>query len=315
MIFLPSNHPSISRLKAEGISITDAPAPRAATRILILNLMPQKQEAEEEHYRMFSHADIDIKIVLGKMSHQTYKTTPQAYMDTFYTDMAYIMGEQADTVGAHGQEWFEGMIVTGAPLEHLAYTDVRYWQQLKDVYHWSFSHVRSTLNICWGAFAALKMFFGIDKHWTERKLFGVFPHHNEHPECPLMEGMPGTVAVPISRHITLLRQEMDNATALTTILDSPVSGPELAIAWHGRHIFSNGHFEYAATRLDFEYRRDMQKGLDIDIPAHYYFDDDPQKGIDFCWQNGGIAFYTNWLRHYVCNPNLPQNPSDIVFHD
>lgn len=306
MIYLPSNHPSISRLKGEGIDICDTPAPEQTTRVLILNLMPQKQEAEEEYYRMFSHAGIDIEVVLVKMSHQTYKTTPQAYMDALYTDVATIM---------EGQEMYEGMIVTGAPLEHLAYSDVRYWDQLHEVYHWSFSHVRSTLNICWGAFAALRMFFGIDKHWTKKKLFGVYPHHNEQPNCPLMEGMPDTVMVPISRHITLLRPELDAHASLTTILDSPVSGPELAIAWQGRQIFSNGHFEYAAGRLKFEYERDMQKGLDIDVPANYFIDNSPQKGVDFSWYQAGVRFYTNWLRLYVCNPRLPLSPSDIPFND
>lgn len=306
MIFLPCNHPSVARLTAEGICISDASASKDIVRILILNLMPQKQEAEEEYYRMFSHSNIDIAVVLAKMSHQTYKTTPQAYMDAFYIDIAVIM-ESGDE--------FDGMIVTGAPLEHLPYSDVRYWGQLHELYHWSFSHVRSTLNICWGAFAALKMFFGIDKHWTPKKLFGVYPHQNEQPDCPLMSGMPQKVMVPISRHITLMRPELDAHESLTTILDSPVSGPELAIAWQGRHIFSNGHFEYAPGRLKFEYERDLQKGLDIDVPANYFIDNDPNKGVDFSWQNVGITFYTNWLREYVCNPDQPLTPSDIHFHD
>lgn len=314
MLFLPPHHPSIPRLQALGIAVTDSKPTNAVRRIAILNLMPQKQEAEEEYYIAMAEANIDIEIILAKMSGLTYKTTPQEYMDTYYTDIAHIM--------ATG-EIYDGLIVTGAPLEQYAYEDVTYWQQLHEVYHWTFSHVRTTLNICWGAFASLRMFFGIDKHWTPEKLFGVYPHQKpasltdsscENTEAiPLMKGLPNIVMVPISRHITLEREELLVQPELTILLDQGITGPELAIAWQGRHIFANGHMEYAEGRLNFEYQRDLSKGLPITMPANYFVNDDPSQGINITWQTTGRQFYVNWLREYVCNDTLPMLPTDIKF--
>ena len=304
MIYLPKNHPSVNRLKEKGVSICDQPNPSSALRIVILNLMPQKQEAEEEYYEMMDGCGLDIEIVLAKMSGLTYKTTPQEYMDTYYTDIADIMNEGS---------FYDGMIVTGAPLEHLDYTEVSYWEQLHDVYHWTFSHVRSTLNICWGAFAALRIFFGIDKHWTEHKLFGVYTHHLENDEIQLVEALPHEVYVPISRHITLCGSELRREPQLIILIDQEETGPELAMAWNGRQIFANGHMEYAEGRLKFEYERDMAKGVPIGVPLNYFHDDNPNLGVNVSWQKAGRQFYHNWLRHYVGNMNMDITPTDIEF--
>ena len=290
MIFLPKNHPSVARLRQQGISISDDKPGAGALRLVILNLMPQKQEAEEEYYTMMDGAGLDIAVTLAKMSGLRYKTTPQEYMDTYYTDIAEIMED-----GSH----YDGMIITGAPLEHLDYEEVTYWPQLQEAYRWTFTHVRSTLNICWGAFAALKIFFGIDKHWTEEKLFGVYPHIRLRNDCPLTEGLSMEVMVPISRHITMLRSELEAQEELTVLIDQEHTGPELAIAWGGRHIFANGHMEYAEGRLRFEYERDMAKGVPISVPLNYFVDDDPTKGVNVTWQDTGRRFYHNWLQQYV----------------
>lgn len=295
MIYLPHNHPSLPQLRNEGIEVDDSRAPEGTVRILILNLMPQKQEAEEEYYRALSGAGIDVEILLVKMSNQTYKTTPQAYMDTFYIDIAKIISSK---------QIYDGMIVSGAPIEQLDFCDVRYWKQLQEVYHWSITHVRSTLSICWAAFAALNIFFDISKIWTAEKLFGVFPHHNENPQIPLMAGLGEEVMVPISRHITLSRKDLDTRPEITTLLDQTKTGPELAFAWSGRQIFATGHMEYALGRLAFEYERDKQKGLPISVPANYFIDNSPEKGINNSWQKSGRQFYSNWLRYYVCNSGL-----------
>lgn len=287
-----------------GIAITDSKPTNAVRRIAILNLMPQKQEAEEEYYIAMAEADIDIEIILAKMSGLTYKTTPQEYMDTYYTDIADIMSKG---------DAYDGLIVSGAPLEQYSYEDVTYWQQLHEVYHWTFSHVRSTLNVCWGAFASLRMFFGIDKHWTPEKLFGVFPHQTITGNVPLMKNLPQEIMVPISRHITLKREELIAQPAITILLDQDITGPELAIAWQGRHIFANGHMEYAEGRLRFEYERDLSKGLPIGVPANYFVNDDPAQGVDISWQTTGRQFYVNWLREYVCNDQLQMIPADIDF--
>lgn len=290
MIFLPKKHPSVAKLSARGISVSDGKPSAGALKIVILNLMPQKQEAEEEYYNMMDGAALDIHIVLAKMSGLTYKTTPQAYMDEFYTDIADIMASSED---------YDGMIITGAPLEHLDYTEVTYWQQLKDVYRWTLLHVRSTLNICWGAFAALEIFFGIDKHWTEHKLFGVYPHIRMRNDVPLVEGLSLEVMVPVSRHITMLRSELEAHPEITMLIDQEVTGPELALAWDGRHIFANGHMEYAEGRLRFEYERDMAKGVPINLPVNYFVDDNPANSVIVSWQEAGRRFYHNWLRHYL----------------
>ncbi|MBP5731290.1 MAG: homoserine O-succinyltransferase [Bacteroidaceae bacterium] len=306
MIYLPKNHPSVARLRQQGISICDSKPGDNALRVVILNLMPQKQQAEEEYYSMMDGAELDIQVVLAKMSGLTYKTTPQTYMDEFYTDIAQIMADG---------DFYHGMIVTGAPLEHLEYTEVKYWQQLREVYHWSFSHVRSTLNICWGAFAALKMFFGIDKVWTEHKLFGVYPHVRVRRDAPLVEGIGLEVMVPISRHITLRREELEAQPELVLLIDQELTGPELAMAWGGRHVFANGHMEYAAGRLRYEYERDLGRGLPIGVPCNYFTDDDPSKEPVVSWQGTGRRFYHNWIRYYVNNSDIKTLPADIDFKD
>lgn len=303
---MPKGHPSACSLPEKGISVCDSKPAQNSLRLIILNLMPQKREAEEEYYAMMDGGGLDIEVVLAKMSGLTYKTTPQEYMDMYYTDIADIMSDGG---------LYDGMIVTGAPLEHLDYAEVSYWQQLCEVYQWTFSHVRSTLNICWGAFAALKLFFNIDKHWTKDKLFGVYPHIRQNDECPLVEGLGVEIMVPISRHITMLRDELNAEPDITVLIDQEITGPELAIAWGGRHIFANGHSEYAEGRLRFEYERDKAKGLPITIPPNYFRNEDPSEGVVVSWQEAGRRIYHNWLKYYVGNTLLELKPEKIEFKD
>lgn len=290
MIFLPKNHPSVEKLRQRGISISDGEPGDNVLRVVILNLMPQKQEAEEEYYTMMDGAGLDIEIVLAKMSGLTYKTTPQAYMDEFYTDIANIMASPTH---------YHGMIISGAPLEHLDFSAATYWEQIKQVYQWTLTHVDSTINICWAAMAALWIFFGIDKHLCKDKLFGVYPHIRLHPDVPLTEGLSLEVMIPISRHATLRREELEQHPDITVLIDQEITGPELAMAWGGRHIFANGHAEYAEGRLRFEYERDIAKGMPISVPLNYFIDNDPDKGINNSWQHTGQRIYHNWLRYYV----------------
>ena len=290
MLFLPKNHPSLVSLSKEGVSVSDFDAPDNTINVIILNLMPQKQEAEEEFYRVLDKCGVDIKIILAKMSGLTYKTTPQAYMDQYYIDIAEIM-----STNRH----YEGMIITGAPLEHYEYKEVKYWQQLKDVYEWSLLHVRSTLNICWAAFAALKIFYNIDKYLTKEKLFGVFKHEIKDIAQSIVNGFPISVPVPISRQITLRREDIYRHQELILLLDHHETGPELIIDQQKRHIFATGHLEYAANRLEFEYVRDIKKGLPIKLPANYFIDNNPNLGINNSWHEVGELFYKNWIDFYV----------------
>lgn len=306
MLYLPKSHPLLPKLASLGIGATDAvPAEdENVRRIVILNLMPQKQEAEEEYYTMIGDADVHIQIVLAKMSGLKYKTTPQEYMDAFYTDIAQIMSSS---------RCYDGLIVTGAPLEQYEYEDVRYWGQLHEVYRWSLNNVRTTLNVCWGAFASLKIFFNINKHWTDKKLFGLYEHHLCEGGVPLLKGIPQKLMIPISRQITFCRSEILSEPKVRLLIDQEATGPELAIAWDGRQIFANGHLEYADGRLAFEYQRDLAKGSDIDKPVNYFVDDDPSKGINSCWHTAGKTFYHNWIKDYVCNDSLKIVPIDIDF--
>lgn len=302
MIYLPHLHPSVNRLKQRGVAVSDSSASENARKIVILNLMPQKQEAEEEYYTMLSEAGVDIEIILAKMTGLKYKTTPQEYMDNFYIDIAEIMSD-----GEH----YDGLIITGAPLERFKYEEVSYWAQLHEVYRWSLLHVRSTLNVCWGAFAALKIFFGINKYWTPKKLFGLYKHHICEPNIPLLKGMPSDIMIPISRQITFKREELLSEPNVTLLIDQETTGPELAIAWNGRHIFANGHLEYADGRLKFEYERDLAND-NVKLPVNYFIDNNPNLGINSCWHQYGEIFYHNWVRYYVCNDRLKIIPIKIV---
>lgn len=301
MIYLPRLHPSICKLKEKGIELSDSNTCKQTRNIIILNLMPQKQEAEEEFYTMLDGARVDIKIILAKMSGLKYKTTPQEYMDNFYIDIAEIMNEGKD---------YDGMIITGAPLERFEYEEVTYWNQLHEVYLWSLMHVRSTLNVCWGAFAALKIFFGVNKYWTPKKLFGVYKHKICVQNIPLLQGIPAEIPIPISRQITFNRDELLSNQDVTLLIDQETTGPELAIAWKGRQIFANGHLEYADGRLKFEYERDLAKG-DVDMPVNYFVDNNPKLGINSCWHHFGEIFYHNWIHYYVCNDNLAISPINV----
>ena len=306
MLYLPKSHPSLPKLLRSGLDVTDS-SPECGNKvrkIVILNLMPQKQEAEEELYLMMGGVNVDIQVVLAKMSGLKYKTTPQEYMDTFYTDIAAIMSQSC---------CYDGLIVTGAPLEQYDYTEVRYWEQLHEVYRWSLNKVRSTLNVCWGAFASLKIFFNINKYWTERKLFGLYEHDVCDRDVPLLKDFPDKLKIPISRHITFCRNEIVSVPSVRLLIDQEVTGPELAIAWDGRHIFANGHLEYAEGRLAFEYQRDLAKGLDIEKPLDYFINDDPSAGVNYCWHGAGVKFYYNWITEYVCNDKLRIVPLNIEF--
>lgn len=304
MIYLPLGHPSVERLNNLGYDICEGRCDKDARKIIILNLMPQKQEAEEEYYMMLDGAGIDIEITLAKMSGLTYKTTPQEYMDMFYTDIAEIMESQIV---------YDGLIVTGAPVEHIDYKQVTYWEQMYGLYRWTFGYVRSTLNVCWGALAALKIFFGIEKHLTDGKLFGIFAHKVLDRSSRLLCGMPDEIMIPISRHATLFLKELQAEPQLTILLDQEETGPELAIAWDGRHIFANGHLEYAEGRLKFEYERDLAKAKEIQIPKNYFVDNNPAKGVVESWRKWGKVYYHNWLRGYVCNDELRVEPLNIEF--
>ena len=297
-IILPKDLPCIERLQKEGLQVSDSVPPGIAPiRIILLNLMPQKEDAEMEFYRMLSYSSLHIQIILAKMSHLTYKTTPQAYMDRFYTDIQALMTQH-----------FEGMIITGAPLEHLLFEEVSYWEQLKSVFRWTQLHIRSTLFVCWGSQAALYSLFRVPKFWLHHKMFGVYEQTPRDLSLPIFRGFDSHFNMPQSRHTEVRLQDMKYVKELDILAESPISGAGIISAFDGREFFVTGHLEYSRDRLDFEYRRDINKGLPIHPPYHYYEDDDPEKPVRISWRAHAHLFYTNWVTYYVNNPQLDKLP-------
>lgn len=286
--------PCVASLRAEGYELLEE-VPDGATplRILLLNLMPQKEAAEAEYYRILSYSSLNVQVILAKMSHQKYKNTPQEYMDRFYTDVADLQ-----------DEFFDGMIITGSPVEKIPFEAVRYWKQLHELYYWSRKHVRSALHICWGAQAALYALYGISKYPLQEKCFGVFRQTVLKPDLPLFRGFDSTFNMPQSRHTEVLEQDIAREKKLQILSHSPLSGASIVMGNRGREIFVTGHLEYMPGRLDFEYKRDIGLGLPIKLPLNYYQDNDPAQPVNVSWRSAGYLFYMNWIKYYVANKNL-----------
>jgi len=293
-LIVPKDLPCVERLRREGLQILEAVPPGVyPLRILLLNLMPQKEAAEMEFYRILSYSSLYIQIILTKMSNLEYKNTPQAYMDRFYTDIENLHSEH-----------FDGMIITGAPLEDLLFEEVTYWEQLKSVFRWTRIHVRTTLFVCWGAQAALYALYRVPKFWLHHKMFGVYEQTAIDLSLPIFRGFDSHFNMPQSRHTEVRLEDMQYVKEINVLAESPISGAGIISAFEGREFFVTGHLEYSPGRLAFEYNRDIDKGLNIRPPYHYFEDDDPQKPIRVSWRAHAYLFYNNWIKYYVSNPEL-----------
>ena len=289
--------PAAATLKREGVAVWDVcPAGLRPLRVLFLNLMPQKEQTELDILRSLSHAALPVEVVPVKIAGQTYKTTPMEHMQAFYTDIEKLMGGT-----------FDGLVVTGAPVEHLAFEDVRYWPQLCTIMDWARTHVRSTLYICWGAQAALYHHYGIPKYALPEKMFGIFPQRVL-SAVPLFDGMERPFPMPNSRHTEVRVADFPAGADVEPVAVSDESGMGVAVGAGGREIYVAGHLEYEPATLEREYRRDVAKGLPIALPRHYYHGDDPAQGIDYSWQRACATFYANWVERYVA----PQTASPSV---
>lgn len=293
-LIVPKDLPCVERLRREGLQILETVPPGVyPLRILLLNLMPQKEAAEMEFYRILSYSSLYVQIILCKMSNLKYKNTPQAYMDRFYTDIDDLHSEH-----------FDGMIITGAPLEDMLFEEVTYWEQLKSVFRWTRIHVRTTLFVCWGAQAALYALYRVPKFWLHHKMFGVYEQTPNDLNLPIFRGFDSHFNMPQSRHTEVRLEDMQYVKELDVLAESPISGAAIISAFEGREFFVTGHLEYSPDRLAFEYNRDIAKGLNIRPPYHYFEDDDPQKPIRVSWRAHAYLFYNNWLKYYVNNPEL-----------
>ena len=297
---LPNKLPAIEFLKKENIFVLDEL--RASTqdirplRICILNLMPLKITTETDLIRLLSNSPLQLELHLMKVKAHTSKNTPVEHMRAFYRDFEEMKEEK-----------FDGMIITGAPVEHLGVEEVRYWEEMKESLDWCRTHVTSTLYICWAAQAGLFHYYGIPKYPLSEKMFGVFPQNLADASLPLFRGFDDKFNMPHSRHSEIRREDIERVPDLTIIAESPVSGVSMVMGRGGREIYITGHSEYSPLTLDTEYRRDLAKGLDIHAPYNYYIDDDMNKGVHVTWRAHANLLFTNWLNYYV----YQETPFDI----
>ena len=295
--------PARAVLEQENIFIM--PQSRAITqdirplKLLILNLMPLKIPTEIGLLRALSNTPLQIEVELLQTATHTPKNTPQDYLDTFYKTFAEIK-----------ENHYDGMIITGAPVENLPFEEVGYWQELCEIMEWTKSHVFSTLHICWGAQAGLYYHYGIDKKPLPEKKFGIFAHNTLVENEPLFRGFDDIFHVPHSRHTEVPAEDIAAHSELQLLAASKEAGAHIVLAKNGRQIFMFGHPEYERCTLKAEYDRDIAKGLAIALPCNYYPNDDPKAEPAMNWGSHAQLFYSNWLNYYVYQ-TTPYDLTDI----
>lgn len=300
---LPDQLPAIELLKKENIFVMNET--RAHTQmvrplqIVVLNLMPLKITTETDLVRLLSNTPLQIEINFMRLKSHTPKNTPVEHMQMFYKSFKELSL----------QKW-DGMIVTGAPIELLFFEDVEYWEEIKSIFNWARTHVTSTLYICWAAQAGLYHFYNIPKHTLSEKKFGIFRQYPLIPDLPIFRGFDDSFMMPHSRHTEVRRSDIEKEPALQVIAESAESGVSMIMARGGREFFITGHLEYAPDTLDKEYKRDFGKRQDVAKPLHYYRDDDPTKGPVVSWRSHANLFFCNWINYYVYQ-ETPYNIDEI----
>ena len=291
-IRIPNELPAVKVLTSENIFVMTEK--RAITqdirplKLLILNLMPLKIDTETQLSRMLGNTPLQIEIELLKTSSYESKNTSAEHLITFYKTFDEIKHKK-----------FDGMIITGAPVEQMEFEDVEYWEELCEIMEWSKTNVTSTFHICWGAQAGLYYHYGIKKYPLEKKLFGVYPHTVEYKNSILMRGFDDTFYVPHSRHTTIKREDIEKVPELKILSTSPQAGVYAISTKNGRQIFITGHSEYDPGTLRKEYLRDKNAGLPIEIPENYFPDDDDTKEPVSTWRAHANLLYTNWVNYFV----------------
>ncbi len=256
--------------------------------VCILNLMPLKQDTELQLLRALSNTPLQVNLTFLMVSGHVTKHTPVMHLNSFYTSFEEIRSRR-----------FDGMIITGAPVEQMPFEEVDYWEEMKQIMDWSVTNVTSTLHICWGAQAALYHHFGIPKIALPEKLFGIYRHHVKHRSTPLVRGFDDIFCAPHSRHTTVSAEQVHNEKELKVLAESEIAGILLCMTRDGKQIFLMGHPEYDRYTLDQEYKRDLGKGLPIHVPVNYYPDDDPSEVPALQWRAHCNMLYSNWLNYYV----------------
>jgi homoserine O-succinyltransferase len=300
---LQKNLPAIDLLKKEHIFVMDSL--RASTqdirplRVVILNLMPLKVTTETDLIRLLSNTPLQIELDFMKIRGHTSKNTPVEHMREFYRNF----DDLSDTC-------YDGLIVTGAPVEQMTFDNVRYWDELTAIFDWARTHVTSTLYICWAAQAALYHFYGVPKYDLTAKKFGVFSHKLNEPHLPIFRGFDEEFYAPHSRHTEVRREDIISVPGLRLLSEGDEAGVYIVMSRGGREFYITGHSEYAPGTLGDEYRRDLNKGLPIGLPCNYYRNDDSTQEPVVRWRGHANLLFTNWLNYYVYQ-ETPYRMEDI----
>ena len=291
-IKIPNDLPAAKTLASENIFVMTET--RAISqdirplRILILNLMPKKIETETQLARLLGNTPLQVEPTLIRTATHQSKNVAEEHLLAFYKTFDDVKDEN-----------FDGMIITGAPVELIAFEEVEYWEELCEIMEWSKTHVHSTMHICWASQAGLYYHFGIQKKLLPEKIFGVYPHRVEHKNSILFRGFDDSFMVPQSRHTTFLREDVEKVADLKILASSEKTGIYAVSTKNGRQIFITGHSEYDADTLHYEYTRDLSQGKPIQIPENYFIDDDPKKPPIVSWRAHANLLFSNWLNYFV----------------
>ena len=297
---VPVSLPAVETFREENIFVIDEQ--RASSqdirplRIAILNLMPLKVMTETDLLRLISNTPLQIELDFIDTDSHVSKNTPREHIETFYKKFEEVKHNN-----------YDGLIITGAPVEKVDFEEVDYWDELTEIFEWAKKHVTSTLYICWAALAGLYHHYGIPKYVLERKISGVFKHYIDDELNPIFRGFDDVFYVPHSRFSEVRREDIDKVPALKIIAESNESGIYMVMARGGREFFITGHSEYSPYTLDFEYHRDLEKGMKPDIPQNYYEDNNPENPPIVRWRSHANLLFTNWLNYFV----YQETPYDI----
>jgi len=300
-IQIPNDLPAAGVLQQENIFVM--PENRAATQdirpleIVLLNLMPTKIATETQLSRLLGNTPLQVHLELMHTTSHISKNTAQEHLLTFYKSFDELKHRK-----------FDGMVITGAPVENMKFEDVDYWPELCRIMEWSKTNVHSTVHICWGAQAGLYYHYGIQKHELPEKLFGVFPHKADYKRSILLRGFDDTFWIPHSRHTTVYREDIEKEPRLKILASSEEAGVYAVMNKNGHQIFITGHSEYDADTLKTEYFRDKDMGLPISVPKNYFPDDDDTKDPVVRWRGHANLLYSNWLNYFV----YQTTPYDIM---
>ena len=287
-IKIPATLPAFDVLSREGVSVMDEDAAARQDirplRIALLNLMPKKIQTENQFARLIGATPLQIDLNLIRMSDHKTRNTAAEHMESFYRPFSEVKGEK-----------FDGLIITGAPIEHLEFENVDYWEELTEIMNWTQTNVHSTMGVCWGGMAMINHFHGVKKHMLDDKAFGCFRHKNLDPTSPYLQGFSDDCVIPTSRWTEMHQSEIDASDGLKTLLGSDEVGPCVVQDPKHRGVYIFSHFEYDSGTLKQEYDRDVEAGTPINIPTNYYPGDDPSQEPTNRWRSHAHLFYGNWL--------------------